>query len=146
MRRVAFTVYGQAQPKGSSRAFKRGARIIVTSDNPNLAKWEAVIRNEAQRVIETDPRIFEGPVALFCTFHFMRPPSVSAKRRPFPTVIPDLSKLVRAVEDPLRGVLIRDDCLVVFIAASKCYTDGPAKAELAIEDYYGHVPIRSTHV
>lgn len=136
MRRVEFTVYGTPQPKGSARAFKRGQRIIVTSDNPSLAKWESVVRFEAQRIVAKDPRLFEGAVELAVTFHLPRPASVSAKRRPHPTTRPDLSKAIRGIEDPLSGVLFRDDAQVVAIKASKVYTDGPAKAVITISDHF----------
>ena len=134
MRVVTLTIYGMPQPKGSTRAFKRGPRIIVTSDNPSLAKWESLIRFEANRVIRQDPRLFEGPVRLLVTFYIPRPPSVSAKARPSPTVKPDCSKLVRAAEDPLSGVLFRDDAQVCRIVAEKVYTDGPAKAVITVSE------------
>jgi len=132
MRTVRLTVFGLPQPKGSTRAFKCGPRIVVTSDNSSLAKWEAAIRTEAQRVVAEDPRLFDGPVALELIFALPRPASVSRRTRPLPTTRPDLSKLIRAAEDPLTGVLWRDDAQVVSVYARKIYTDGPAKAEIVV--------------
>ena len=134
MRRVAFSVFGVAQTKGSARAFVRGGRAVVTSDNPSLAKWESVVRSECQRVIEADPRLFDGAVQVTVTFHLPRPASVSVRKRPHPITRPDLDKACRGIIDPLNGVLIRDDAQVVAIIARKVYTTGPAKADICVED------------
>ena len=63
------------------------------------------------------------PLKLTVTFQFIRPKSVTAKKRPRPSAKPDLSKLVRCVEDSLTGILIRDDSLVVDLVARKVYAD-----------------------
>jgi Holliday junction resolvase RusA-like endonuclease len=130
---VTFTAWGVPQPKGSTRAFIRGGRAIVTSDNPSLAKWESAVRFAAAKVVEqAGHRLFEGPVLLRVTFHVPRPKSVSPRVRPFPTTRPDLSKIIRAIEDPLTGVLWRDDAQVIAVEAAKFYTNGPAKAVITV--------------
>lgn len=140
---VAFVVFGTPEPKGSTKAFVRkmgtAYRAIVTSDNPNLKRWEQLVRFEAQAALrkvglEASP-FFDGPVAVRIRFGLIRPPSVSAKKRPCPTVKPDLDKLVRAAIDPLIGVLFRDDAQVCqLINPEKFYVpDGrPAYAEIAV--------------
>ncbi len=50
----------------------------------------------------------------------------------YPTTKPDASKLVRALEDGLNGVLWRDDSQVAEIVAVKYYGE-PARAEVRIE-------------
>jgi Holliday junction resolvase RusA-like endonuclease len=133
MKPVSFTVFGSAEPKGSARAFVRGGRAIVTSDNPSLSKWEAVVRNEAQRIAElAGHRLFQAAVTISVVFHMPRPKSVNPRVRPFPQVKPDLSKLVRGLEDPLTGILFTDDAQVIGIGALKLYTDGPAKAVVTV--------------
>jgi len=105
----------------------------VTSDNPSLAKWESAVRFAAQTIAsKADHRLFEGAVKISVVFYLPRPKSVSPRVRPFPTTRPDTSKLIRGLEDPLSGVLWRDDAQVVGIEASKVYTDGPAKAEVTV--------------
>ncbi len=136
MRTVELIVWGIAEPKGSARAFVRNGRAVITSDNPDLKKWEALIRFEAERVFEKDPRRFEFAVALTVVFHLPRPASVSARKRPLPTVKPDLSKLARAAEDPLTGVIWRDDAQVVKLNVSKVYTDGPPHAVITVSEYH----------
>lgn len=133
MRPISFTVYGISQPKGSARAFIRGGRPIVTSDNPSLAKWESAVRFAAQTVAErVDHRLFAGAVKIQGVFYLPRPKSASPRLRPFPTTRPDLSKLIRGAEDPLTGILWSDDAQVVAIETVKLYTDGPAKAVITV--------------
>jgi Holliday junction resolvase RusA-like endonuclease len=133
MKPVTFEVYGNAEPKGSARAFIRGGRAVVTTDNPSLAKWEAVVRNDAKRIAElANHQLFQGAVTISVTFYMPRPKSVSRRVRPFPQVKPDLSKLVRGLEDPLSGILFTDDAQVIGIGAIKLYTNGPAKAVVTV--------------
>lgn len=143
---ITFIVYGTAEPKGSTKAFVRKMggtyRAIVTSDNPDLKKWEQLIRFEAstaarrQRDAGAPPVFFEGAVVVSVRFGLLRPPSVSAKKRPFPIVKPDVDKLLRASIDPLIGVLFHDDAQVVAVSARKLYLDeGPAFAEITVSQY-----------
>jgi len=67
-------------------------------------------------------------------FILPRPKSVSVKKRPLPTVKPDLDNLVKAVKDGLTGIIYRDDSLIVEIVARKVYDDGPeAKPGVFVE-------------
>jgi Holliday junction resolvase RusA-like endonuclease len=72
--------------------------------------------------------VLTGPVALTMTFTLVRPPSVSAKRRPQPTVKPDLSKLYRAAEDAMTGIVFVDDAQVVEATVRKVYGETPGLA------------------
>lgn len=133
MNPITLTVYGVAQPKGSARAFMARGRPIITSDNPNAKVWEASVKSEAfvlAKRVGHDP--FAGPVAVSVTFFFQRPKRVTSRRRPFPSVRPDLDKCVRSTGDALSGVLWRDDAQVIGIGALKLYTDGPAKAVITV--------------
>ena len=118
----SFSVKGAPQPKGSARAFVRNGRAIVTSDNPAVKTWEDTIRF----VLQDWPHgVLAGPIALDMTFTFVRPPSVSAKRRPQPTVKPDLSKLYRAAEDAMTGIVFVDDAQVTDAHVVKVYGPTP---------------------
>lgn len=135
-RRVSFQVYGLPKPKGSARGFiamKAGkARAIVTSDNKNLKAWESCVRDAAQRVV--GEQYFTEAVRMQIEFWFPRPKSVSAKKRPHLTTKPDLSKLIRGAEDALNGVLFRDDSQIIAIIATKAYVEGPAGANITVEE------------
>jgi Holliday junction resolvase RusA-like endonuclease len=136
-RSVSFQVFGIPKPKGSARGFavmKAGkARAIVVADNSKALKsWEGAVRTAAQDVVGQE--YFTEAVTLAIDFWFGRPKSVSAKRRPYLTTKPDLSKLVRSAEDALTGVLFRDDSQVVEIHATKRYVDGPAGARITVTE------------
>jgi len=133
MRCVEFRVYGVPQVKGSTRAFVRRGHAIVTADNPSLAKWESAVRFSAETIVmRAGAQLFEGAVGVVITFYLPRPQSVSARRRPFPTTRPDLDKAIRAILDPLTGVVYRDDAQVVTLQGHKCYTVGPAYAKVRV--------------
>lgn len=141
---ITFTVWGVAEPKGSTKAFVRKMgnvhRAIVTSDNPNLKRWEQLVRFEAQTALRSAKLLacpfFDGAVRVDVAFGLHRPPSVSAKKRPLPIVKPDVDKLLRASIDPLIGVLFKDDAQVVATSARKFYVDaGPAFARITVTDY-----------
>lgn len=140
---ITLRILGTPEPKGSTKAFVRKVRgklrAITTSDNPNLKGWESLIRFEAQAALRRSGYavcpFFDGAVAVSARFGFVRPPSVSAKKRPHATVKPDLDKLVRAAIDPLIGVLFHDDAQVVkLINPEKFYVPAgrPAFAEITV--------------
>jgi len=121
----SFTVKGEPQPKGSARAFVRNGRAIVTSDNPGVRRWEETIRF----VLQDWPHgILTGPVSLVMVFTLVRPASVSPKRRPFPTVRPDVDKLARAGLDAMSGVVFSDDAQVIEALVGKVYGEVPGLA------------------
>ena len=66
-----------------------------------------------------------GPVELEIVFYLDRTSSVSAKKRPYPVVPPDVDKLVRGVGDALSDAGVwDDDSQVVKLVAFKRYADG----------------------
>mgnify|MGYP001606309192 CR=1 FL=1 len=121
--RWSFEVKGTPQPKGSTRPFKLpNGRVITTSDNPAVASWEKTIRF----VLQDWPHgVLTGPVSLVMVFTLVRPPSISAKRRPQPTVKPDGDKLLRACQDALKGIVYVDDAQVVEATVRKVYGAAP---------------------
>ena len=136
---VRFTVYGQAQPKGSARAFMpKGARFpVVTSDNPSLKGWERVVRDTLQTGMrrwskEDLAALFEAPVRVVLDFHLPRPKSLP-KRVTAHTRKPDLDKLARGTIDALSGVLFKDDAQVVEIRARKVHAEGSALVHIRVE-------------
>jgi len=138
MNAVEFTVYGTPQPKGSARAFvlrnkvTGATRAIVTSANPKLKTWAETVRNVAQQ----QPRWYSTEaVVVTLWFGLQRPASVSAKKRPFPVVTPDLDKLVRAAMDTLTGVFFKDDAQVVSIRARKHYVEAAPYVSVAVQEF-----------
>ena len=122
---IEFTVRGAPQPRGSTRAFpfrrKDGGIGVHVTDTKaaSLAPWMAAVREAARRA--ANEKLLDGPLRVHIEFSFVRPKSVSPRKRPQHTVRPDLDKLVRAVLDACTGVVWRDDAQVVELCARKNY-------------------------
>lgn len=133
---VEFTVLGRAQPAGSKKAFalKRNGvytgRTVVTDDAKHSRAWKQEIAGEARQAMHGKELLLTA-VRLEATFYVRRPTghfgsganaSFVKKSAPsFPAVKPDLTKLVRALEDAMTGIVWRDDALVVEQVLSKRY-------------------------
>ena len=58
-------------------------------------------------------------------WNFLRPKSASVKKRPFMTVKPDIDNLEKLVKDAMKGIIYRDDSLVVGVHKFKQYAEPP---------------------
>lgn len=107
--------------------------VVTREAGAHTADWRArvsTIAGEAHR-----GRVLEGGLSLAVSFRFLRPKSHyrtganADSRRPwhllrasapgYHTQRPDATKLLRALEDALTGILWRDDAQVVRQACSK---------------------------
>ena len=118
-------VYGDPAPQGSKRYLgetKAGRGIIVES-NPRTRPWRADVSAAARAVLDKEPQEpFACAVGVRMAFSFARPKSVRFTKRPYPSIAPDLSKLVRSTEDALSAAGVwKDDALVIWLMASKVY-------------------------
>lgn len=133
---IYFTVPGTPAPQGSKRPIGfRGGRHLMIESNPATRPWRALVsdcaavyRNERLQEGLTLP--LDGPLGARFVFRFARPASIKPARRPHPHTKPDLSKLVRAVEDSLTGIIIRDDARIVCLSAVKQYGDPGVTIEI----------------
>ena len=115
-------IRGIPAPQGSKTPDKRkDGSVYVRDANPNLKDWRYGVHFVLQSKGKGPP--WEGPICLELEFQLLRPPSVSEKKRPYPTVKPDLGKLGRAVEDAMKGIALRDDAQIVVCSYSKRYRD-----------------------
>lgn len=137
---LTFTVFGVAQPKGSTRAFmpKGWTRPIVTSDNPKNKGWQQLVAEAASHAISAMPefRQFDTEASLKAVFYLPRPKVIRDKSVPH-TKKPDLDKLVRSVKDALKQVAWRDDSLVTHIDAVKFYAQPgePPRADIIVTGF-----------
>lgn len=126
MTELKFFVPGVPAPQGSKRHVGKG---IMIESSKRLAPWRDDVTRIAQSSAERDAWISPDAVHVRAIFWLVRPRSVSMRRRPRPTVKPDLDKLVRAVFDSLTiARVIADDAAVVTLTAAKVYcgpTDMP---------------------
>lgn len=134
--KVAFTVYGIARPKGSTRAFMRpGMKFpIVTSDNKSVKGWEESVRAALQQ--HAGGAFFEGPVIVRIAFQLPRPKSLK-KLVTTHVKKPDLDKLARGSLDAMKGVLWTDDSQVIELHVKKQYALMQPQAYIEVEPYAG---------
>lgn len=120
MSEVRFRVHGVPAPQGSHKAFMpRGARFpIVTDDCARTRPWRAIVALTAAQ--HRPAELMSGALALTARFYLPRPKSLP-RRVEYPARKPDLSKLVRALEDALTGIIWHDDAQVVLTLATKHY-------------------------
>jgi len=137
-------VFGTPQPAGSKRAFVIAGKARVTDANAKSRPWkEQVAQVVGQQMLGRD--LYDGPIRLTLTFVVTRPRghylggepgnrlSAAGRRRPYPTVKPDVLKLARGVEDAMSGVAYRDDAQIVDERLVKVYGH-PERVEITIEE------------
>lgn len=127
---IAFTIPGEARGKGRPRTTTIGGRARLYTD-AKTASYENLVRLAgSQAMAGREP--FEEPLTLTITVSTVPPKSYSKKLRAamlagdvMPAKKPDLSNILKAVEDGLNGVAYRDDAQIVRLTASKTYALTP---------------------
>lgn len=123
---LEFHVYGHPETKGNLRTVRfrdkhtGELRVLIREGNPSVRDWMNRVAEAARRV-HTGVAC-PGGVILAVEFVLPRPKSLPRKithhiKRP------DLSKLIRAVEDALIGVVYHDDSQIIELHVSKRYND-----------------------
>lgn len=131
-----FNVNGIPIPQGSKRWIGNN-RMIESSEKElkpwrQAVAWAALKASREQHWTQTD-----GPLRVTVTFRFPRPVSVKPRKRPWPSVKPDLDKCVRAFLDGITdsNSVWTDDARVVDVHAVKRYAQPmePPGARILIE-------------
>lgn len=145
MTSYGFRVFGIPAPQGSKIpgvSSKTGKMFVREQSSKTLGSWRQDVKAAAQTARGLDPAVADadglvavdvitnvlptltGPVVLTIDFFMVRPASVKPAKRPYPSVAPDLDKLVRGVGDALKQAgVYTDDAQVVMIRAIKRYAD-----------------------
>lgn len=128
MAEVTFTVYGVAQPAGSKTPGRtKDGRLFVRDSAKKGAPWRRQVAQAAGEAMNGSG-VLDGPLFLSVVFEVLRPKGHYGARglRPsapaYPAVRPDVTKLLRAVEDACTGVVWRDDAQVIEQHAMKRYS------------------------
>jgi Holliday junction resolvase RusA-like endonuclease len=127
MNKIEITVYGNPVPQGRPR-FARVGKFVRTYDPKESVAWKDSVKLQAISILRDNYpewQLIKGAISLNCQFALMRPPSVSVKKRPLPTVKPDLDNLLKAVKDALKGIVWVDDSQVTTVTANKIYSEQP---------------------
>ena len=146
---IVFSVPGVPATAGSKRSLpirNGNGRHIVVDANKRTKPWQAAVAEAARQAFRRD--VLRGPLALSVVFTFTRPGchfgtgknfgKLRASAPKHYTKTPDLSKLVRAIEDAINEVIWHDDRQVVRIDAAKEWGE-QAGCVICIEELWGDV-------
>ena len=154
---IAFTVHGKPQQRGSKQAgvrygrdgkpMSRDGRILTFAKDMNekSSEWMNLVRDKAVEAMEGQGPV-RGPVVLTARFCFARPQGhfgtgrnrdklkPSAPKQHFQT--PDLSKLLRCIEDGMSEIVYADDRQISEYGAKtgKYWTTGNPRVEIVVEE------------
>ena len=135
---ISFFVCGDPSPKGSKTAVVRGGRAVLLDGRTagaraKYALWRDSVAVCARLAMHTATKPYniltplDGPLGIEVVFCLSRPKNeTKAQRaRTWHTVRPDADKLLRAVLDPLSGVVITDDARIALVRVTKRYARTP---------------------
>lgn len=102
-------------------------------DPEKSRNYKAYVRMLAtQAMKETGFEMIDGPCLLSINAFFEIPKSKSKKFREAalldqvrPTKKPDLSNIIKGIEDALNGLVYKDDACIVNLSCEKFYSDNP---------------------
>lgn len=112
-----YTILGKPIPLARARITRHGAYDSQKVEKDN-------VRNELLLQHGNGPK-WKGPIHLHITFYMLNTGSKKKQiAREFSRHYsrPDLSNLIKFVEDAAQGVLFEDDCIISTITADKKYT------------------------
>jgi Holliday junction resolvase RusA-like endonuclease len=155
-RLITFTINGRPQQRGSKQAnvkygkdgkpVTKDGRVLTFAkdDNEKSKEWMSLVRDAAVAVFRDE--LIRGPVRLTCWFYFRRPEAhygsgknsgrLKSSAPEHHCQTPDLSKLLRCVEDGLTGIVWADDKQVCGYGneTGKFWTTSGECAEVMIEE------------
>lgn len=132
---ISFFAPGEPKPQGSKNQFGGESCKL-------LAPWRSLISVIARQAFGGIPPL-KGSCKIDVAFHFARPKNHfgtgkrSAILKPdaptWKASKPDSDKLLRAVYDALKGIVVDDDCQFVSGSFTKGYGDQPG-AQIRVEE------------
>jgi Holliday junction resolvase RusA-like endonuclease len=115
-----FFITGEPAPQGSKTGRVVNGRVVMWESSAKVKPWRAAVTIITKQEMAKQRMItIDDPIELCLSFYLPRPKSV---KREFPSVKPDLDKLIRSTCDGLKtGGLYTDDALIIAITATKQY-------------------------
>lgn len=119
---IEFFVEGIPAPQGSKTAKCVNGKAIMWESSTKVKAWRDTVTAQAQiEMLAYELHTIDQPVNLHLHFKLPRPKTAT---REWPSVKPDLDKLIRSTCDALtKSGIYKDDALVVGITALKSYAD-----------------------
>lgn len=132
----SFYVEGEPAPQGSKNGFVKNGRVVMVEASKKVRPWRDAVTKQTQLAMRNRDMI-TTPVELTLVFHLPRPKTVL---RGFPSVKPDLDKLIRSTFDGLTsGGLYKDDALVIAVTATKTYATDKVGCYIHVASEVGNV-------
>jgi Holliday junction resolvase RusA-like endonuclease len=136
---LTFSMSGMPRGQGRPRATARRGFASVYKATADR-KYENSIRDVAiEKMAGRDP--FEGPLSVSLRFRMPIPKSATKRARAGMAAgeiahcsKPDLSNLVKAIEDGMNGVVYVDDAQIVRCFTTKLYSERPG-VDVRVEAY-----------
>ena len=140
---IEFVAVGTPRPGGSKRGFlvPGTKHVSITDASKKVKSWRETVKAAALR--EYDGPLLSGALELGLLFFFSRPRAHYGTGRNFEllkpsaptehTQKPDTTKLVRAVEDALNGVIWIDDRQIVWQVARKQWVDRAKRSGVRVQ-------------
>ena len=127
---------GQGRPKFST--INGHARAYDPEKSRNYKAYIRMLATQAMK--DSGFTMIEGPCVLRIDAYFEVPKSKSKKFREAalnglerPTKKPDLSNIVKGIEDAINNLVYKDDACIVSLSVCKFYSDVP-RVEVAISE------------
>lgn len=130
---ITFFVHGSPAPAGSKTAFclkkdgrYTGRAIVVDASGKKGKQWRESVSHNARLAMGANPP-FIGALQMTIIFHMPRPQKHYLKSglRPdapeYHITRPDCTKLLRAAEDAMTGIVYEDDGQIVEQTVKKTY-------------------------
>ena len=131
MTQFSFTIPGIPHPQGRPRFARRG-RFVHTYEAAKDTAWKNLVKAYARAKWKRQPPIIV-PVTMTVTFFMPIPQSVKYAHEGMPHIKrPDVSNLLKGVEDALNGFVWKDDSQICNVRAMKVYSTRP-RTEVTIE-------------
>ena len=118
-----FKIYGEPVAKGRPRFTKQGR----TYTPAKTKKYEDEVRMMAKAAMGSSEPL-ETPVSVFIHITLPIPQSYSKKRSEDclngferPTKRPDLTNIIKSIEDGMNGIVYKDDSQIVSLHSTKVY-------------------------
>jgi len=127
---VMISIPGDPRGKGRPRFARRGRKTVTYTDDKTAA-YENLVGLYATQAMKSSPPIL-GPLKLTIYAYMPIPASWSGKKKTaalareiYPTGLPDIDNIAKAVLDGLNRIAFADDKQVVTLAMGKRYSDQP---------------------
>ena len=127
---------GQGRPKFST--INGHPKAYDPEKSRNYKAYVRMLATQAMK--DTGFEMIDGPCAVIINAFFEIPKSKSKKFKERalgglerPTKKPDLSNIVKGIEDALNGLAYKDDSSIVYLSVAKVYSDIP-RVEVILSD------------